>query len=63
MAKINKAQLNSRIENLENKISGLQPLAPDEIEELDQAIDFFNTAGEFMNNKYGDFLQRFESLY
>lgn len=48
---------------LENKITGLQLLAPDEIEEFNNAIDHLKTTGEFTNNKYGDFLQRFESLY
>ena len=63
MAKISKTQLNSRLENLENKITGLQTLESDEIEKLNNTIEHLNLTGEFMNNKYGEFLLRFESLY
>ena len=47
----------------ENKKTGLSPLTPEEIKELEDVIELFETTGEFAPNRHGDFLKRFEEGY
>ena len=63
MGKINRSQLNSRLEALEITIAGLTDLTPDEIKELETAIELFESTGKFPANEYGDFLRKFETGY
>ncbi len=63
MGKISRTILNSRLNTLENRVSGLKPLTPDEIKELEAALDLFNQTGEFTGNECGNFLKLFENNF
>ncbi len=63
MGKISRNQLLSRLDALENKITGLTPLTPEEIKELEAALELLKTSGEFAPNEHGDFLKCFEEEY
>ena len=63
MGKISRTQLNSRLDTLEITIAGITDLLPNEIKELEAALELFESTGEFATTEYGYFLKRFEKLF